>query len=124
MRVLVVDDEDAIRFALGEYLRTHGIEVDEAEELSQALRLVQDTDYDAALVDLRLSGSDSEDGLAIVDALHARQPATPIVLLTAYASVAVESTAAGRGVAAVIQKPCALADLLALLRRLVPPTRP
>jgi DNA-binding response OmpR family regulator len=54
VRLLVVDDEAAIVFALSEYFTCRGWEVDCAGGLLEATAQVDERDYTAAIIDLRL----------------------------------------------------------------------
>lgn len=74
VRLLVVDDEATIVFALSEYFTRRGWEVDCACDLLQATTQVDERRYTAAIIDLRLAGSDSTEGLTLIDYLQAKQP--------------------------------------------------
>jgi CheY-like chemotaxis protein len=54
MRILVVDDEQAVRELAGRFLTTKGHHVDEAKNGKVALRMIQEREYDCAIVDLRM----------------------------------------------------------------------
>jgi CheY-like chemotaxis protein len=61
LRILVVDDEAAVRRSLVRYLEREGHQVDEASEGGEALRKVNaNSDYDVILSDLRMPGIDGE----------------------------------------------------------------
>lgn len=82
LRALVVDDEplarDELVFLLGEL----GVEVvAQAASSAQALSAFQESRPDVVFVDLRMPGPD---GLALAEALHARAPETPIVVVSAH----------------------------------------
>lgn len=62
VRVLVADDEPTLRLALAMFLGRHGYEVDQAEDVEQALKMFTSRDYDVAFVDVRMPG----DGLALL----------------------------------------------------------
>jgi len=119
VRLLVVDDEAAIVFALSEYFTRRGWEVDCARGLLEAKAQVDERDYTAAIIDLRLTGSDSTEGLTLIDYLHAKQRGAVCILLTAYGSRPVIGQALTRGAATVVHKPVRLSELEDELRRLV-----
>jgi DNA-binding NtrC family response regulator len=119
VRLLIVDDEAAIVFALSEYFTCRGWEVDCAGSLLEAEMQVNERDYTAAIIDLRLTGSEGTEGLTVIDYLQAKQPGVVCILLTAYGSGPVIVQALKRGAAAVVHKPVMLSELEDELRRLV-----
>jgi DNA-binding response OmpR family regulator len=78
-RILVVDDERALRHLLEVYLAKEGFEVLEAADGEQALTLLGDCRVDLAVVDVMLPGMD---GFEVVRRIRARS-SIPIILLTA-----------------------------------------
>jgi two-component system, NtrC family, response regulator PilR len=119
VRLLVVDDEALISFAMRRFFHAHGFEVDCASELPEARRLIAERCYDMVIADLRLSGLGSTEGLDVIDWARARCPAARSILLTSYGSPAIEATARSRGAAAMILKPLALERLLAVVSGLL-----
>ena len=65
-RLLIVDDEAAIRFALSDYFRECGWQVDAAAEKEEAEALLAHTEYAVVIADLRLTGIYGVEGLDIV----------------------------------------------------------
>lgn len=110
-RILVVDDEEAIRFAVGEFFSTAGYLVDVACELADALALLDRTRYAVVIADLRLSEPAGTEGLDVVSYVRERSPSTRIIVFTAYGSPAVEREARRRGVDAFLQKPQPLPEI-------------
>jgi CheY-like chemotaxis protein len=110
-RILVVDDEGAILFALSEYFRTLGFDVDCAREMEEAEALLSHVKYDLVFLDLRLTGSGGTEGLEIIRFVRERNPWTPVALLTAYGSSDVEEEARRRGADLVLQKPKPLPEV-------------
>ena len=103
--ILIVDDEDPIRFAMSEYFRPQGYEVDCAQEKEEAEALLAHNCYSVAIVDLCLSGTDGTEGLEIVRFMRERCPGTRVVVLTAYGSTEIAREAWRRGVDAFLHKP-------------------
>src|SRR5215475_9675359 len=91
--ILVVDDEDFIRFALSEYFSVLGDQVDVAGEWEEAEALLSARRYCLVISDLRLSGFGGTEGLEIVRSIHQRWPDTRVMLLTGYGSSEVRSEA-------------------------------
>lgn len=118
-RILVVDDEEPILFAMQQYLSPCGYDVQCAREREEAEALLSYVEYDLVIADLRLSALQGTEGLEILTYVKSRRPETPVVLLTAYGSPAVEAEARRRGSAAFLRKPQPLAKIAATVRRLV-----
>jgi signal transduction histidine kinase len=72
LRILLVDDEEAIRSPIARFLGRRGATVLEASDGAEALELLERTDVDAMLVDLRMPRMD---GAAFCAQLERRQPA-------------------------------------------------
>jgi DNA-binding NtrC family response regulator len=94
-RILVVEDEAAIRLALSGLLRREGYEVALADSGEQALAIFADEPADLVLTDLALGRGAS--GLDVLRAVKARRPETAVVMITAHGSekIAVEAMKAG-----------------------------
>jgi two-component system, OmpR family, response regulator MprA len=116
VKVLVVDDERAVRESLDRALRLSGYEVALATDGLDALRAVVDDRPDAVVLDVALPGPD---GLAVARRLRRDGCDLPILMLTA--RDAVEDRVAGLDAGAddYLVKPFALQELLARLRALL-----
>ena len=110
-RMLVVDDERVIRFALKSYFGKHGFDVDTASESRDALALLADATYDIVIADLRLTGSIEEEGLDVVRAARASSASKSIILLTAYRTAGLTERAQALGADVLLQKPKPLPEL-------------
>lgn len=117
--VLIVEDEDAISFAMSRYLRSRGFEVDCASELGAALSLLAVRRYRAVIADLRLTGVDDNEGLELLAEVKAKESGARTVLLTAYGTPELEARARDIGVDVIAEKPQRLADMAELLRGLL-----
>lgn len=118
-RLLIVDDEPAIRFALVEYFRGSGWTVDSAAEKEEAEALLACTRYAVVIADLRLTGIHGVEGLDIVQCSRHLRPETRVVLLTGNATPEIEAEARRRGADAFLQKPLPLPQLEAIVDGLV-----
>jgi two-component system response regulator MprA len=116
MRVLVVDDEPAVRSALERALRLHGYEVSLAEDGEQGVAAVEADPPDAVVLDVLMPRLD---GIAACRRLRARGDRTPVLMLTARDAVADRVTGLDAGADDYLVKPFALEELLARLRALV-----
>ncbi|MDI1431689.1 response regulator transcription factor [Polyangium sorediatum] len=92
--LLVVDDDDAFRAALGEALERRGFSVSLAEGPPAALSLAERQVFEYALVDVRMPGGS---GIDLVRSLRSLDEGTRIVVLTGYGTIAnaVEAMRAG-----------------------------
>jgi CheY-like chemotaxis protein len=111
LRVLIVDDEDSILFAVGDYFSNLGYAVNTASEREEAEALLKMNEYDLIIADLRLAGVNEVAGLEIIRFAREQSSDTKIILMTAYGSPEVEKEARALGVHCFIQKPKPLADL-------------
>ncbi|MBI3762076.1 MAG: response regulator [Chloroflexi bacterium] len=80
-RILVIDDEPGICWALEETLRPAGYRVTTTTSGAQALELTAREVYDAAFVDAKLSDLD---GLELAALIRQRSPGTVIILISGY----------------------------------------
>ena len=110
-RLLIVDDEEPILFAMREYFASKGWGVDCAREPQEAEALLAAQSYTVAILDLRLSGTPGAEGLDLIATIRARSPQTRIILLTAYGSREIEAEARRRGADAFLHKPKPLAEV-------------
>src|ERR1035437_4132260 len=85
-RVLVVDDEFSILFAYRKLIETEGFEVDTCDNLIEAMAMIRNRTYLAIITDLRLEGSDNEDGIELLHLIREIQPDTRVIVATGYGS--------------------------------------
>jgi DNA-binding NtrC family response regulator len=118
-RVLVVDGERLVRWAVAETLGDHGFEVVEAADAESARQAITAPAArpDLVLLDLRLPDCDD---LCMVAFIRAHTPATPIVVMTEDATPEMIDEAIHLG-AAVVSKPFDMNELAALVERAVAP---
>jgi two-component system response regulator AtoC len=111
-RVLVVDDEPAVRFTLHEVLAERGHDPVAAASGAEALDRLDGVD--AVITDLSMPGMD---GLALLAAIRERDAALPVVLLTAHGSERVAVQAMKAGAYDYASKPFDIDDLVAVVER-------
>jgi two-component system, OmpR family, response regulator MprA len=116
MKILVVDDERAVRESLRRALALEGYEVDLAADGEEALENVRRAEPDALILDVLMPGVD---GLEVSRRLRRSGSKVPILMLTA--RDAVENRVAGLDAGAddYVTKPFALEELLARVRALL-----
>jgi DNA-binding response OmpR family regulator len=105
LRVLVVDDEPSILFAMKDYLEAVGYQVDCAPTSDVALSLLGTARYAVLIADLRLSPRHPSDGLDLLAHARRRCPGIRTVLLTAHSSVETEWDVQRLGVDRLLHKP-------------------
>jgi two-component system, response regulator, stage 0 sporulation protein F len=117
--ILIVDDEEAILFAMREYFTTLGYRVDCAQELEEAKRLLAQVQYALAILDLRLIGSHGTEGLELVEYARQRYPSTRVIILTAYGSPETKREALRRGADAFLHKRRSLPEVAQVVSELL-----
>jgi len=92
--ILVVDDEKGLRIGIQRLLEDEGYKVDTAENGEQGIRLSNSTNYDIAIIDLRMPDID---GLDVLKEIKLATPNTVCFITTAFASydTAIQSTRLG-----------------------------
>jgi two-component system, OmpR family, response regulator MprA len=116
MRVLIVDDDRAVRESLRRSLAFNGYLVEVAADGTEALKTLADRPIDAVVLDVMMPGLD---GLATCRALRAQGNDVPILMLTARDAVADRVAGLDAGADDYLPKPFALEELLARLRALL-----
>jgi two-component system response regulator MprA len=116
MRVLVVDDEPAVRESIARSLRFEGYDVELAQDGAAALEMLASRRADAVVLDLMMPVLD---GLETCRRLRAAGDRTPVLMLTARRSVGDRVTGLDAGADDYLAKPFALEELLARLRALL-----
>lgn len=113
-RVLVVEDDAALREALADSLELNGYAVTLAENAAQALAALDRELPGLLLSDVQMPG---QDGHALLKTVKARHPGVPVVLMTAYGQIDKAVEAMRDGAADYLPKPFAPDRLLALVAR-------
>jgi DNA-binding NtrC family response regulator len=112
--VLVVDDESGILDTLRILLRNEGFEVATAQGGKAGLEQIRSGTHDIILSDVRMP---QVSGLDILTAAREQDPMTPVILMTAQASLQSAISAVNSGAFYYIQKPFSNDELVAILRR-------
>jgi CheY-like chemotaxis protein len=101
-KVLVVDDDPVVRKSFDRVLSSKGYAVITAENGEEALRKLNDEKYDIVYSDIRMPGIN---GLEVAEKIKARQPWTPVVIITGYGTDIAEERAKAAGVSSFLHKP-------------------
>jgi putative nucleotidyltransferase with HDIG domain len=116
-RILVVDDEEAVRCVVAALLEHCGYEITTVEGAEEALtRLQQDPDYDLVLCDIMMPGVD---GLNLLEEICTDHPGMPVVMCSAVNDIHVATNAFRRGAIDYILKPFERAELHSVVMRAV-----
>ena len=101
-KLLIVDDEMSVRDSLAKWFGEEGYEIGTAENASEALTRVAETNYDVALVDIKMRGTD---GIELQRRLHEIYPDMLVIIMTGYASVETAIAALKNGAYDYVNKP-------------------
>lgn len=112
--ILVVDDDAALRALITLRLEANGFRVDAVDSGEAALTQLALARPDAVLTDMQMQGMD---GMALFRAIHARDPALPVIVLTAHGTIPDAVAATQQGLFGYLTKPYDAPTLIDLLRR-------
>jgi len=101
-KLLIVDDELSVRDSLAKWFHEEGYEVGTAESASEALTKLAESHWDAALLDIKMHGTD---GIELQKRIHELQPEVIVIMMTGYASVETAVTALKNGAYDYVTKP-------------------
>src|SRR5208283_273990 len=116
MRILVVEDDKKIASFVVNGLKQSGYAVDHSPEGENGLIMAQSIAYDAAVVDIMLP---KLDGLSLIRQLRSKQVRTPVLILSAKASVDDRVKGLQAGGDDYLTKPFAFSELLARIQALI-----
>jgi DNA-binding NtrC family response regulator len=114
LRVLIVDDDEALRELLGRELARSGHDVAQAPSASDGLARVKREEPDVVLLDLMLP---DEPGIEVLRRLRSERPEVEVIVLTAHGSVDTALAAMKLGAFDYLRKPCHLQELELTLQR-------
>jgi len=113
-KLLIVDDELSVRDSLAKWFHEEGYEVGTAENASDALTRLAERPWDAALVDIKMHGTD---GIELQRRMHEIDPALIVIMMTGYASVETAVTALKNGAYDYVTKPLDPDEIAHLVKR-------
>jgi two-component system, NtrC family, response regulator AlgB len=114
MRILIVDDERNIRTTLRLALESLGNTVEEAVDVSEALKRIERSALDLAFVDLRLG---QESGFQLLETVPRLSPRLVVAIMTAYATIDNAVDAMRRGAFDYLPKPFTPAQVRAVVEQ-------
>ena len=116
IRVLLADDEDALRTTIAAWLTDEGFDVEQAADGLEAIKLVQIKDFDIALLDIKMPGVN---GLEVLRFVKKNSSVTDVVMMTAMSDVNMAVEAMKLGAKEYLTKPIDLDQLVPQLRSII-----
>ncbi len=122
-RILVVDDEPTILLAIGKLLGNENTLVVTSGRIEEAEEALSRYKFDLVIADIRLSGIEGIEGLELLSYVKAISPETQVIIMTAYGSDEMKSSAYDRGAYYYFEKPIGMDELLKVVEGLDIPVR-
>jgi DNA-binding NtrC family response regulator len=119
-RILVVDDEESLRRVMQVYLQRQGYNTQVAPNGEEALRLLEVSDCQLVLTDLRMPGMS---GLELLRAMRTQYPEIAVIILTAFGSIENAVEAMQAGAYHYVTKPVQFPELSIVIDRALEHTR-
>ena len=113
-RILIVDDEDIARENLGHVLSKEGHEIVSVDRGIKALNVLEDSEFDLVLTDLKMK---QVDGMEVLTRTKEQYPDTEVIIITAYATVATAIEAMRKGAYNYIPKPYKMDQVRLVVKR-------
>ena len=107
--ILVIDDDETLRYSLAKALKRQGMTVFESYDLNSSQLILTQVTIDCVLLDLKL---EKESGLAIAQSILNQQPQLNIVMLTGFASIKTAVEAIKIGIKDYLIKPVSVEDII------------
>lgn len=112
-KILIVDDERAIRRALREILEFEEFEVDEAENGKIGLDMAKAENYDIIFCDIKMP---EMDGMEVLDGLQKANVESPVIMISGHGNIETAVVAIKKGAFDFIEKPLDLNRILVTIR--------
>lgn len=113
-RILIVDDEESIRYTFSEFLLDQNYQVDTAESLIVAAAMVGDIEYDAVFLDIMLG---RDNGINLLKVMQEQVPNCPVIMVTGAPEISTAAKAVRYGAFDYLTKPVSQEDLLLYAKR-------
>ena len=108
-KVLVVDDDPAVRKSIDRVLSSKGYAVITAENGEEALQTMEQSPFDVVLLDMRMPG---QDGLSVLRTIKQKWPESEVVIITGYPTVDSAKEAVRLGAYDYVAKPVGPQDVI------------
>jgi DNA-binding NtrC family response regulator len=115
-KILVVDDEEALRVVLSAELDGEGYQVSSAADGQAAINILMTNEFDLILLDIKMP---NVDGFEVLKFVKDRWPKTKVVMLTGFADLKNAIESKKLGAEDFVSKPYDLVDLLTTVERVL-----
>ncbi len=115
-KILVVDDEDALRTVLSSELVSEGYEVAAAGDGDEAINELQKKAFDLVLLDIKMPRMN---GFEVLKFIKDKHPTTKVIMLTGFADLKNAIESKKLGAEDFVSKPYDLVDLLTTIERVL-----
>src|SRR3989304_8264247 len=115
-KILLVDDEETLRWALHEALSEEGFDIENTNDSVKALEFTRKTKYDLVISDLKMP---IMGGLQLISEIKKQNPATKAIIITAYGSIEAVIEAMHLGVLDFITKPFKIEHIKSVIYRVL-----
>ncbi len=115
-RILVVDDEEALRVVLSAELEGEGYQVTSAADGQEAINILTSNEFDLILLDIKMP---NVDGFEVLKFVKDHWPKTKVVMLTGFADLKNAIESKKLGAEDFVSKPYDLVDLLTTVERVL-----
>jgi DNA-binding NtrC family response regulator len=115
-RILVVDDEEALRTVLSAELEGEGYQVSTAADGDEAIKIIGAEQFHLVLLDIKMP---NVDGFEVLKYVKQHQPTTKVIMLTGFADLKNAIESKKLGAEDFVSKPYDLVDLLTTVERVL-----
>jgi DNA-binding NtrC family response regulator len=115
-KILVVDDEEALRTVLSAELLAEGYSVETAVDGEHAVAILDEQDFDLVLLDIKMK---RVDGFEVLRHVKRIRPVTKVIMLTGFADLKNAIESKRLGAEDFVSKPYDLVDLLTTVERVL-----
>ncbi len=113
--ILIVDDDDTIRYLMKEFMETVGYQAETAAEAQEALRLLEERIFEVVVTDIMMPGMD---GLELTEVIKERFD-TEVIVMTGYSGDYSYEEAVDKGASDFVFKPVRFEELLLRIKRVL-----
>jgi DNA-binding response OmpR family regulator len=116
LKILLVDDERGFVDVISKRMSKRNIDVTKAYSGEEALQALRKTDFDAAILDLKM---EDMDGIEVLKIFKKIVPDLPVIMLTGHGSEEAARDGIGLGASDYLTKPCDFEELIVKIRDVV-----
>ena len=116
IRVLLVDDEEELSLVLAERLVIRGFDAEGVTSSDEALKRINEKDFDVMVVDVKMPGID---GIELMKIIKQKKPNSQVILFTGHGSVKEGEDGINEGAFDYLIKPVKLEDLIKKIKEAI-----